>query len=319
MRATTPPEVPNASKEIPGSSHTPPYQASSTPHGPVSKTAKAPCISADGTIPAVQLREFILGAIKDNQEENLPSYSYAKPYGSRIDGLRMPQGYQPPKFQQFDGVGNPKQHIAHFIETCNNARTTGDLMVKQLVRSLKGIAFEWYIELESDSIDSWSQLENEFLTRFFSTRRTVSMIELTGTRQRQEEPVADYINRWRSLCLKRKDKLSESSAISMCIQGMQWELQYILQGILPRTFEQLSTRAHDMELTIAANKERGTYTSTSTLYEAKSENEDEDMEEPDKEEVHATTSKSMKFSFKTKRTQGDTNFGSRSCPTLKEL
>ncbi|TYK18366.1 ty3-gypsy retrotransposon protein [Cucumis melo var. makuwa] len=29
----------------------------------------------------------------------------------------MPHGYQPPKFQQFDGKGNPKQHITHFVET----------------------------------------------------------------------------------------------------------------------------------------------------------------------------------------------------------
>ncbi|KAK4394542.1 hypothetical protein Sango_1608500 [Sesamum angolense] len=55
----------------------------------------------------------------------------------------MLMGYQPPKFQQFDGKGNPKQHVAHFVETCNNARTYGDHLVKQFVRSLKGNAFDW--------------------------------------------------------------------------------------------------------------------------------------------------------------------------------
>ena len=43
---------------------------------------------------------------------------------------RMPNGYQPPKFLQFDGKGNPKQHIAHFVETYENARTQGGLLVK---------------------------------------------------------------------------------------------------------------------------------------------------------------------------------------------
>uniref|UniRef100_A0A2K2AX30 Uncharacterized protein n=1 Tax=Populus trichocarpa TaxID=3694 RepID=A0A2K2AX30_POPTR len=43
-----------------------------------------------------------------------------------IDLLRMP----PPKFQQFNGKGNPCQHVAHFMETCNNAKTNYDLMVK---------------------------------------------------------------------------------------------------------------------------------------------------------------------------------------------
>ncbi|KAA0060324.1 retrotransposon protein putative ty3-gypsy sub-class [Cucumis melo var. makuwa] len=45
---------------------------------------------------------------------------YSKPYMKRINNLRMSNGYQPPKFQQFDGKGNPKQEVAHFIKTCEN-------------------------------------------------------------------------------------------------------------------------------------------------------------------------------------------------------
>ncbi|KAA0049813.1 ty3-gypsy retrotransposon protein [Cucumis melo var. makuwa] len=77
------------------------------------------------------------------------------------------------------------------------------------------------------------------------------MIKLTNTKQQKGEPVIDYINRWRALSLDCKDKLTELSAIEMCTQGMHWELFYILQGIKPRTFEELETRTHDMELSIA--------------------------------------------------------------------
>jgi len=58
------------------------------------------------------------------------THLYAKPYTNRVDALCIPPGYQPPKFHQFDGKGNPKQHVAHFIETCNSAGTGDDLMVR---------------------------------------------------------------------------------------------------------------------------------------------------------------------------------------------
>ena len=76
-------------------------------------------------------------------------------------------------------------------------------------------------------------------------------MELTNTKQWKDELVVDYINRWHSLSLDCKDRLYDVSSMEMCIQGMHRGLLYILQGIQPRTFEELATRAHDMELSIA--------------------------------------------------------------------
>ncbi|KAM2162966.1 hypothetical protein ACFX1Q_040700 [Malus domestica] len=110
----------------------------------------------------------------------------------------MPRGFQPPKFMQFDGKGNPK-HIAHFIETCNNVGTNGDYLVRQFVHLLKGNVFYWYTDLKPESINNWDQLEREFFNRFYNIRRTVSMMELTSIKQWKDEPVINYINRWHSL------------------------------------------------------------------------------------------------------------------------
>ena len=190
-------------------------------------------------------------------------------------------------------------------------------MVKQFVRTLKGNAFDWYTDLEPESIDSWEQLEREFLNRFYSTRRIVSMIELTATKQRKGEPVIDYINRWRALSLDCKDRLTELSAVEMCTQGMHWGLLYILQGIKPRTFEELATRAHDMKLSIA-NRGSNDLLVPDVKKEKKEVKSTQKTSKGATKEAMVIDTTPLKFVSKEKKTEKRQDTGEKRRPTLKE-
>jgi len=87
------------------------------------------------------------------------------------------------------------------------------------------------------------------LNRFYSTQHIVSMTEVTNTIQWKDETILDYINRWRVL------SLSEVSAVEMCTQGMACDLLYVLQMSKTQTFQDLATKAHDMEVTIANRRD----------------------------------------------------------------
>ncbi|KAK4388298.1 hypothetical protein Sango_2436400 [Sesamum angolense] len=95
-------------------------------------TSKGIHVSIDGFISIEHVKNIVDEAITNAYGTRVQVFkSYMKPYTKRIKQLRMPENYQHPKFQQFNGHGNPRQHIAHFIETCNNAGIDGDLFVKQ--------------------------------------------------------------------------------------------------------------------------------------------------------------------------------------------
>ncbi|KAL0287352.1 UNVERIFIED_CONTAM: hypothetical protein Scaly_2766800 [Sesamum calycinum] len=186
-----------------------------------------------------ELKEFIEGTIRSKIEgSSKSSLSYSKPYTPMIDSLKMLMGYQPPKFQQVDGKGNPKQHVAHFVETCNNAGTYGDHLVKQFVRLLKGNAFNWYTDLEAGSIDRWEQLEQEFLNRFYRTRRTVSVP--LPSRCVFKECIGDFAISSKESCL---DPLKNWS-----LEHINIELSMIASGVEGPPVQELRRKKEKQEM-----------------------------------------------------------------------
>ncbi|KAL0458882.1 UNVERIFIED_CONTAM: hypothetical protein Slati_0515400 [Sesamum latifolium] len=99
----------------------------------VRNTSKEISVSTNGFVSVEHVKNTVNEAIAKTYETRVQVFkSYMKPYTKRIEQLRMPENYQPPKFQQFNGHGDPRQHIAYFVETCNKAGTDGDLLTKQL-------------------------------------------------------------------------------------------------------------------------------------------------------------------------------------------
>jgi hypothetical protein len=90
-------------------------------------------------------------------------------------------------------------------------------------------------------------MQEAFLERFYSTQRTVGITELTQTMQRANEKAADFINRWRNLSLHCPQPITEPEAVRMCMNNLSPDMAIHLQGVRPITFEELSSKATDIE------------------------------------------------------------------------
>jgi hypothetical protein len=73
------------------------------------------------------------------------------------------------------------------------------LRVRLFSLSLSGSAFAWFTTLPANSILYWANLERQFHHFFFSGITELKLTDLTGLRQRNDESVATFIQRFKDV------------------------------------------------------------------------------------------------------------------------
>jgi hypothetical protein len=64
-----------------------------------------------------------------------------KPYEAWHDLVSFPSGWHPPKFRQFDGTGDAREHLAYFEAACGDTANSSSLLLRQFSGPLTGPAF----------------------------------------------------------------------------------------------------------------------------------------------------------------------------------
>ena len=113
----------------------------------------------------------------------------------------MPHKYKLPDFTKFSGQGEVStiEHINRFIMQCVEAAHNDALKVRLFSMSLSGSAFTWFTTLPANSILFWADLEKQFHQFFYSGVCEMKLTDLTNLRQRNDESVAAFIQRFRDV------------------------------------------------------------------------------------------------------------------------
>jgi hypothetical protein len=72
-------------------------------------------------------------------------------------------------------------------------------VVRLFPLSLSGSAFTWFSSLPYNSVHSWADLEKQFHSYFYSGNHEMKLSGLIAVRQRHDETVQDYIQRFRDM------------------------------------------------------------------------------------------------------------------------
>jgi hypothetical protein len=124
---------------------------------------------------------------------------YQKPYPNYYDQLPYPRGYRVPEFSKFSEEDSKTtlEHVGQFILQYGEASANDALRLKMFYLSLSGTAFTWFASLAPNSVFTWAQLEQKICEYFYSGDSELRLLYLTVIKQNHNEPVTDYIRRFR--------------------------------------------------------------------------------------------------------------------------
>nr|XP_033512185.1 uncharacterized protein LOC117276891 [Nicotiana tomentosiformis] len=91
----------------------------------------------------------------------------------------MPVEYKPPKFDIFDGMGDPHAHLRAYFDKLVGVGRNEKLRMKLFIRILTGEALTWYTRQDPRNWRTWLDMADEFINRFrFNTDITPSRFAL---------------------------------------------------------------------------------------------------------------------------------------------
>jgi hypothetical protein len=148
---------------------------------------------------------------------------YRQPYPEWFERVPLPNRFKVPDFSKFSGQEGVStyEHISRFLAQCGEASAVDALRVWLFRLSLSGSAFTWFSSLPYGSINSWADLEKQFHSYFYSGVHEMKLSDLTVIKQRHDETVHEYIQRFREMRNKYFSlSLTDAQLADLAFQGM---------------------------------------------------------------------------------------------------
>ena len=92
------------------------------------------------------------------------------PFSTEILAEEFPEDFKMPTLKQYDGEGNPVNHLTTFQTWMTIRRASPNIKCQAFPLTLTDTAYEWFQSLKPGSISSYEQLKEEFLARFATAR-----------------------------------------------------------------------------------------------------------------------------------------------------
>ncbi|XP_060208582.1 uncharacterized protein LOC132635979 isoform X1 [Lycium barbarum] len=175
--------------------------------------------------------------------------------------IGMPVGYKPPKFDIFDGTGDPHAHLRAYCDKLVGVGRNEKLRMKLFIRSLSGEALTWYTHQDPRKWSDWQDMAGDFMNRFgFNTEITPDRFSLSNIQKKATESFQDYARRWRIEDAQVMPPLDESELSKYFIRAQEGIYLEKMMGSMGQKFADLVKMGDFLEEGIKSGKIQSTAT-----------------------------------------------------------
>lgn len=172
--------------------------------------------------------------------------THTQPPPGRRPGMASKQ-----KLPEFTGDGkeDPLRHY-HTCETIWSANgvTNQNDWVQQFLATLRGVAIDWYSDVDKQKVATWANLQKEFTKEFRLLHDDNEIVtEIYSTKQGTRETVRAYSRRLKELLGKMESQPAEGLKKRWFVEGLKSSLRKKLKIVPPTSYDDAYNRAMDLE------------------------------------------------------------------------
>ncbi|XP_009622693.1 uncharacterized protein [Nicotiana tomentosiformis] len=174
----------------------------------------------------------------------------------------MPIGYKPPKFDIFDGTGDPHAHLRTYRNKLVGVGRNEMLRIKLFIRILTGVSLTWYTCQNPQNWREWQDMVEDFINHFwFSKKITSDRLALVNLQKKSSKSFQEYARRWRSEAARAQPPLDDSELTKYFIRAQEGIYCEKMMGMMGQKFPELVKMGDFLEEGIKSGKVQSMATS----------------------------------------------------------
>ncbi|XP_070026288.1 uncharacterized protein [Nicotiana sylvestris] len=153
--------------------------------------------------------------------------------------VHLPPSFKNPKFEKYDGHGDP---IAHLKRYCNQLRDAGgkeELLMAYFRESLMGAASEWFMDQNTSHWHVWYDMAWDFVKQFqYNIDIAPDRNSLSNLKKKPSECFREYAIKWREQEARVKPPMYDHELITIFLQAQESDYFQNMMFVVGKSFSE---------------------------------------------------------------------------------